>query len=74
MLESGDKDSKRAAIIVSHMFKKLSEDEEDMKKKRLQLIFGGLNIQCLRFFFFLNILLTDYTLHKKGMVKFKTQQ
>lgn len=57
------------------MFKKLSEDEEDMKKKRLQLIFGGLNIQCLRlFFFFLNILLTDYTLHKKGMVKFKTQQ
>ena len=52
MLESGDKDSKRAAIIVSHMFKKLSGDEEDMKKKRLQLIFGGLNIQCLRFVFF----------------------
>ena len=52
MLELGDKDSKRAATIVSHMFKKLSRDEEDMKKKRLQLIFGGLNIQCLRLFFF----------------------
>lgn len=52
MLELGDKDSKRAATIVSHMFKKLSRDEEDMKKKRLQLIFGGLNIQCPSLFFF----------------------
>lgn len=54
MLESGDKDSKRAAIIVSHMFKKLSGDEEDMKKKKTPINLWGIKYTMSKvcFFFF----------------------
>lgn len=52
MLESGDKDSKRAAIIVSHMFKKLSGDEEDMKKKKTPINLWGIKYTMSKVCFF----------------------
>ena len=52
MLELGDKDSKRAATIVSHMFKKLSRDEEDMEKKKTPINLWGIKYTMSKVVFF----------------------